>query len=273
MLKEFFRIFRQDATLTDLSLANFDDNQTIDISAGETCYIMQRFPFNHLFFEIDSANTAEAAMNIQYWDGTAFRASVDKLDATMSGLSTLGKTGVFQFQRDNAYSWCRVIDTSKNGPEELKDLTVYDMFASRLIFSGPVDCKIKTIQYSFCTNDDLLMFDVEVNSYLDSFETGKTNWNKEIMTASKLLIMDLRARSMLDNYGQILMFDDFFAACAYKTLYLIYSNLGKGYEEKRNFAREEYNSLLAIKRVKIDLDNDGKMDARDLKGYVRTLER
>jgi hypothetical protein len=274
MLKEFFRIFRQDATLTDLSLNNFDDNQTIDINAGETCYILQRFTFNHLFFEVSSANTAESTMKVEYHDGTAWREAVDYLDSTMSGLCTLGKTGVFQFQRRQDYGWNRITDTSKTSiPTELNELHLYNMYAMRLIFSGAVKCKIKTIQYAFCTSDDLACYDVEINSYLSSFQTGKTNWNKEIMTASKLMVMDLKTRGIIDNKGQILTFDDFVSACAYKTLYLIYSNLGKGYEEKKKQASDEYNSLLSIKRFTIDENQDGFLDTRELQGFVRTMVR
>lgn len=275
MLKEFFRIFKDTgSSLVDISLNNQDDSLTVDINAGQTIYIAQKFPFNHLFFEINSASTVTSDVSIQYWDGSDFIDTVDVIDATSSGGITLSKSGVIMFQRDKNYHWNNVDDTSENNRiDELSDLVIYDMYWSRLIFSGATECKLSTIQYAFTTSESLSYYDVEIDQFFESFAVGKTNWNREIMTASKLLVMDLRKLGIIDNNGQINLFDDFSSACAYKTLYLIYSNLGKGYEPKKIQAMEEYNSLLSIKRFKIDEDKDGRTDRREYAGKVRTLTR
>ena len=280
MLYEYLRVFKEaGGVFTDLSLDNQEEAKTLTPALGSSdyLYIGQYFPFNNLFFHIgDVANATSSSITIQYWDGTAWRSAVDILDATASSGVPLARSGVVQFSPDRDYGWQKVNDTTdSNAPSELSTLTIYELYWIRVKFNSGMTAgtEIKEVSYAFTDTQELNNIDIEINSFYDSFASGKTDWIVEIITASKMLIVDLKRQGLVYNKGQVLRFDDVFLACTYKTLELIYMNLGPSYSDKRSDIRNLYIEALNIKRFTIDKDSDGYVDRNEINNSIKRLVR
>jgi len=277
MLLNYFRLFKYDTSITDLSLDNQNPSTllTPSLVVGNYLYIAQEFPFNNVFFHLDTANTELATVNVEYFDGN-WKQAVDVLDGTSVAGIPFAQSGVLQWSPDQSNGWVRIGDTSteKTAPH-LNTLKLYDLYWIRLSVTADLlaGLKFKEISYCFTTSDQLNHIDIEVNGFLAAFGTGKTDWNKEIITASKLVVSDLKARQFIAHQGQILRFDDISHATTLKALDLIYMNLGPSYVERRKEIRELYANALNVKGWTIDEDLDGFVDHKEVASKVYRLVR
>ena len=131
----------------------------------------------------------------------------------------------------------------------------------------------KRIVYAFTRSQQLDNLDVTINQFLTSFSAGKTNWDDEIITASVQLVNDLRRRGLVVSPGEILRFDDVSMACDYKTLMLIYKNLGPGYKDKLDQAKLDYEDTINLRRFSFDTDANAFLDRGELNNSVNVLVR
>ena len=67
--------------------------------------------------------------------------------------------------------------------------------------------------------------------------------------------------------------DDVWLAATYKTLSLIYFNLGPSYNDKRSAVEKMYKDALNIRRYTFDTNADGRLEPREIAGQVRRLVR
>lgn len=280
MLYEYLRVLKESGgTFTDLSLDNQEEAKTLtpNLAGTDYLYIAQYFPFNNLYFRMGSTvNSIVDSITIQYYDGTQWRDMVDQLDASAVSGAPLARTGVLQFSPSRDYGWMRVSDTSdSNAPTELQTLTIYECYWLRIKFDGGITngTEIEEISYAFTDTQELNNIDIEINNFYNAFATGKSDWIDEILTASKMLVIDLKRQGLVMDKGAILRFDDVFMACTYKTLELIYMNLGPSYVDKRNDIRALYDQALNIKRFTFDKDEDGFVDRGEIKNSIKRLIR
>lgn len=267
MLYQYLRIIKG----VDLSLNNQDENQVLSlgISTGEYIYIGQYFPFNNLFFWVDSPNVNSAVLGVQYWANKEWIDAVDVLDGTSVSGVPFAQSGVIQFspKRDKNF-WQEVEDTSEvsqQNPPELNGHTIYDLYWIRIKTSANLSATdLKRVTYAFTTSQQLSKLDVEVNQFLNAFESGKLDWTREIITATELMIRDLMRRGLVVNRGQVLRFDDVSIPCDLKTLSLIYSNLGNAYKDKRLEKESEYEQAINIRNFTFDQNNNGAVDKAEV---------
>lgn len=278
MMLSYFRLFKYDGiSLTDYSLLN-QDSSTITpvLTASDYFYVAQEFPSNNFFAYVNTVNATAATLATQYWNGKEWVDAVDILDGTSSVGATFGQSGVVQFSPDDDQGWVSISDTSDStAPSELQGIKLYDLYWYRVSPSVDLDAglTLKELGYSFTTSDQLSTVDVEINNFFNAFESGKTDWIPEIMTASKMMIMDLKRLGIIVHAGNILRFDDLSMACTYKTLELIYMNLGPSYNDKKVELRKLYTDALNVNRFTIDKDKDGLVDAGEIRAQMRRLIR
>lgn len=278
MLLDYIRVFTKLAALSDKSLDNQDDSLTfaVNLNTSEYIYVAQRLPFCSLFAYLSVANANASVLSIDYWNGTEWKAAVDLMDGTSVGGKTLAKSGMIQWSSDRNYSWSRVSDTSyTGGPTELSTLKVYDSYWARLKVSSALSASsaLKELTYTFTSSQELKKIDVEVDSYFGSFASGKTDWVDEIITVSKLVVTDLKSRGLIVAPGQVIELTDIYLPATFKTLELIYSNLGPSYEDKVKSMMHKYAEAMQVKRLTFDADANGQLDTREISGVIRKLVR
>jgi len=153
----------------------------------------------------------------------------------------------------------------------MQSLTIYNMMWLRFKPTINIDALTDafSISYAFTSSQQLNNHDIEINNYYDRFAVGKTDWNNEIVTASRYLVADLKRKNIVQDHAQILRFDDVSLACEWKTLEHIYNNMGKAYVEKRDDARIQYDKYISIRERSLDKNNDASLSMDELKGSIR----
>ena len=275
MLHEYLRVLKYDGTtFSDLSLDNQNESTNLDLALTTTDYIYlgQYFAFNNFFINLDTANASTSILSLEYWNGSEWKSALDLLDGTSLSGVTLSQSGVVQFSPDRLYGWNRVSDTSEaSAPTEMQSLTIYNMMWLRFKPTINIDALTDafSISYAFTSSQQLNNHDIEINNYYDRFAVGKTDWNNEIVTASRYLVADLKRKNIVQDHAQILRFDDVSLACEWKTLEHIYNNMGKAYVEKRDDARIQYDKYISIRERSLDKNNDASLSMDELKGSIR----
>ena len=275
MLHEYLRVLKYDGTtFSDLSLDNQNESTNLDLALTTTDYIYlgQYFAFNNFFINLDTANASTSILSLEYWNGSEWKSALDLLDGTSLSGVTLSQSGVVQFSPDRLYGWNRVSDTSEaSAPTEMQSLTIYNMMWLRFKPTINIDALTDafSISYAFTSSQQLNNHDIEINNYYDRFAVGKTDWNNEIVTASRYLVADLKRKNIVQDHAQILRFDDVSLACEWKTLEHIYNNMGKAYVEKRDDARTQYDKYISIRERSLDKNNDASLSMDELKGSIR----
>lgn len=279
MLYEEMRVlYYNGSSLGDLSLDNQDEASNITLATSVTKYIYvgQKSPFTSLFIYLNTANAIASTLDVEYWDGTQWRNVADKLDGTATAGVPFAKSGVIKWYLDNDHGWNCVGDTSDNGaPAELSSIKIYNMYWMRISSADALTAgaNAKQLAYTFTSTQELNNYDVEISGFYESFATGKTDWIREIITASKLTLMEMKRRGVIMHQGQLIDMDDFTVPASFKALELIYSNLGPSYIERRKLMQEEFAKALNVQRPVIDSNADGKLDSVEEKGTPRMLVR
>jgi len=279
MLKNWIRVFKNDnGAITDLTLDNENNgvNMAFPIVAAEDEIIIGKFyPFNNLELLVSTANTNASVMAIQYWATNEWVSAVDILDGTSSSGVSLGQSGGVQFSPITAKRWTRTVDTSdtSNTPPELQTETIYNLYFLKIKFSADLSAgtELKRIFYKFTDEQAMSGLDMELTKYKTTF--GVTDWEQQIFTASKELLIDLKSRSLVQNEGQLLRLEDVYLPCAYRALAIIYFNLGDDYTDKRSEAFKMYNDLMKPDNFTVDLNANGQIDENEIDVTVRRLVR
>ncbi len=282
MLYNYIRTFYGDnGVLTDYSIDNQDELATVPlafVAAEDYVYIGQHFPVNNFFVQMDTINTNASVLSIEYWCGTinGWKAAVDILDGTTSGGKTFARSGVVQFSPAPAYIWQRVGDsTNEVMPTGLTASSVYNVYWLRIKASANISAgtDAKRICYAFTRSQQLDNLDVTIDQFLTSFNASKTNWDDEIVTASIHVVADLKRRGVIIHNGEIIRFEDISMACDYKTLSIIYKNLGPAYKEKLERVDKEYEKAVNLKRFTLDKDQDAFVSSGEISTSIKRLER
>ena len=260
-------VFSDNGVLTDYTLAaQNDDTISLPMVAGEDyIYIGQHYPFNNLFIDINTANTNAAKIKIETWADKEFHPVVDILDETTSGGVSLSRSGVVQFSPDRDEGWEFSDETDDaEAPPELAagDTNYYNLYWARISFDADLDAGtvLNLIGYRFSSTQHLEAVDPDINQFLDSWESGKTDWDEQLVLASQHVITDLQSRGLVLHAGQILRLDEVSLPTAYKCLALIYMVLGPDYEFRLEKVKQNYMELIDSKRFTFDTNKNGAED-------------
>jgi hypothetical protein len=102
---------------------------------------------------------------------------------------------------------------------------------------------------------------------------GATTWDKHIMLASEQICSILKGRQFIVDSGNVIRLDDVNLITAYKTLSIIYYNLGDDYREKRNDAERIVNDILSAGRFSFDKNSNGLQDTEEIQHREGRLTR
>lgn len=282
MLYQWIRLLNSDnGVISDLSIDNQDEsvNIPIDIEPLEDWhYLGQHYPFNNFLQQVENANSVVSSIEIQYWTGSGneWKNAVDVLDGTSRSGVACARSGVVQFSPQSGYSWHNVSDTKdETEPLGLEDVNITNIYWMRYRWTNKltVGATLKRVVYAFTRTQQIDALDTQVNEFMDSFKSGKTDWDDEIVTASIQVVNDLKRRGLIVHQGEILRFDDVTMATDLRTLILIYKNLGPGYKDKLDAAWVEYTNMSSLGRFSFDQNQNAFMDKQEIQNKVGKLVR
>jgi len=265
MLTQWIRLIKNSS---DVSLDN-QGSGTVSMDGTVSLYLGKRIPFNNFFMWLDTVNSNSVSMTIEYWGGSDWTSTVDLLDDT-EGMT---KTGVVQFSPNKKVRWSVVSDTSDgNAPSELSSFTIYDLYWLKITFSGALSAGtlLQQLTYKFTTQEEVEIKDNDISEFLTSF--GQTDWLPQILNASIEVAQDFKKKKLIIDEGQILRFDDVFILTAYKTLFIIYLNLGDSYKERRKEIADLYEKAWTGVYT-LDKNNDGVVSSSEMSVSSNRMER
>lgn len=249
-------LFSDNGTIFDLS-STLDDykngSSELEVVASEDAiYIGAYHPFNSKFFKVKTAPTLSMEPTVKYWTGSnGWKDAVEVIDET-NGLKT---SGHITWTPNKDHGWTRE-DTTKI--TELSSKTIYDLFWLKITFSIDETVELSWIGELFSSDDDLgaEFPDLLRTQTLDSFETGKTNWEHQHVIAGKLLIDDLMSKKIINFKEQLLNRKEFTLASVQKCASIIYSSFGDDYIDNKKECDIEYK-----KRINKDIFNLDKQES------------
>lgn len=267
-------IYGDNGVLTDYSVS-LDDYYVGDmtftyVTGQDYIYIGSLFPFNHLYFKFNGTNinSNSATISVQYWDSKTFRDAIDVLDETSVSGASFAQSGFVTWSTNKTYGWI-MEDTNYGGNsvEGLTSLNIYDLYWVRFSFSANLSSNVKVswLGQKFTTDNDLKDEHAELTktTFLNAFESGKTDWEAQHIRATELIISDLVEQGIIIDQGQILKREDFKLAAVKKVAQLVYTNMGKSYYDDRDNAKNEYVERINKVIPKIDLNINGRFDSNE----------
>jgi len=262
-------IYSNNDVLSDLSidLANSysGDSSFTFVAADDYLFIGSLYPFNSVYFKVKTASVTTALPAVSYWNGSAWTNSIEVQDET----NGFKKSGYITWQIDRyKSSWSRE-DTRNSGGSErvvgLGGVNIYDQYWTRLSLSADAAFALTWIGHCFINDNDLKTEYPEFKStaLLGAVEAGKTNWEEQIIRASRLVIEDLIQRRIITNQSQILDRRKMESMTVAKTAEIIYNLLGDDYTDQRAAANKEYLRRVDGQILSIDINNDGDLSPKE----------
>ena len=270
-----FRFIHSDnATLKDYSTEMNDyysGTAVIDYFTGQDyIYIGSRFPFNSFYLKVASVNAVSATPTIEYWGGNEWETAVEIIDETASSGVPLAQDGWITFTPDKQEGW-NIDDTIKsNGSEEIDGLgsiSIYDHYWVRISYSATLTSttELSFIGYIFSNDNHLKAEYIELtkSTFLDAYESGKTNWEEQHLRASEVLIDDLISDGIVNSGNQLLDRRKLIRVNVCKAAELIYDQFGDDYIDQRDQALIKYNKRKSKGIFNVDINNNAIIDQRE----------
>lgn len=241
------------------------------VAAEDKIFIGGDLPFNHRFFHFSTANTANAKISeIAVWDGDEWKPCVDILDLTLdnTGLKTFSKSGHIMWTPDKNHSWMREDTKDTQGGSHFIDglgnngVVIYDMYWVRISFTADLTATLKYVGHKFSSEEDLrpIYPELVLANTKVQFEAGKTDWIDQEFEAAEEIVRDLRKANIIKTPDQILNWQSFQRASAFKCAEIIYRAFGDDYEDNRKTARDYYWEAFKVEVANIDKNKNARLD-------------
>jgi len=239
-------------------------NVVIDYKAAtDSIYIGTELPFNSRYFKVGTTNNLSSNASIAVWDGNSWVPTKDVIDETQESHlhdTSLFKNGSISFVLDrDDRGWGSEQDS--NDIPNLTGTFIYDLFWSKWTWSA--DWKAQTslsyIGSLYSTDNDLATFypDLMNIDLMSAFETGKTDWLDQGISAAEAIERELRSKSIIMRREQLFDWSLLIEASIHKTAEIIYGGLGSAYNEAKKLALESYIKAINLKYFETDRNGDG----------------
>lgn len=241
------------------------------ITSEDAIYIGSSLPFNHLYIKLGSTVNAETSnMIVNLWDGKEWNEVAELIDGTEVEGITLSQSGFIEFVPDKNEGWSIDDTVTPSNKEEvigLGDIIIYDKYWMKITFSADLteEVVISWIGQIFSDDNDLeVEFPDLTRSTMISATTGNSNWEPQHVRSAQLIIKDLKIKGVIENKNQILNRDDLTLPSVSKVAEIIYGMLGDDYADDRNKAKKEYTERLSSALPVIDINNNARVDVKEV---------
>jgi hypothetical protein len=230
-----------------------------------------------------TVNVVSANMQIEYWDGSEWKETVEIRDRT-NGFQQSGFVTFVPNERD---SWAaddtaeKLADTTLR-PEipDLGTVVIYGRYWIRISMSAGLTANtaIKWIGNKFSDDNDLGAqkpgLDRQVFRDLFTETPGsKADYEEQHVLAGELILEDLVDQGVIWHKGQVLSRDKFKNASVSKVAELIYDQAGPNFVERRDDARRDYNERIQKMRPEVDKNKDGILHGHEVKDSQEFMSR
>lgn len=254
------------ATNTDVSVALDDFRGTpVEIplvASQDYLYVATDLPFNHKYFKILTPNAETSVVKVDIWFSRAWVPAVDVIDTTSIAGVSLAQSGIIQWGTDRLKGWDVELDSDDVTGISIKG--IYSKFWARFYWDTTLsnDTEMTYLGHRFSSDTELYSFypDLNNDALKTTFATGKTTWDDQAFIAAGAIERDLKAKGIALSPNQILNWQIFSEASVHKVAEIIYSGLGRAYEENRKNAKAYYAEALGLTYFEIDQNKTGMIE-------------
>ena len=277
-------VFSDDGTLADKTaeLKDYYGSETVlpIVAAEDKLYFGSSFAFNSVYVKMNTPNVSASVVSVEYWDGGEWQSAVEVIDETISSGATFGQSGYITFVPNKSNRWALEDTVGSNNNETitgLGDITIYDKYWMRLSFTNDLDVTtgLQFVGHKFTGDDELGTEypDLVRSNYMAAFETGKTDWDEQSVTASNLVIQDLIRKQIINSGGQLLDRHKMTPAATSKLAEIIFNAGGDKRKDDKDAARKEYSIRMNLSLYNRDENSDGRLDRKEIKSRQGRLVR
>lgn len=275
-------IFSDNGTLSDITIAQNDPvagSSLIDmVAAQDAIFVGSVLPFNHRYIQVSSANNVASVLSIALWDGTQFTPAVDVKDLTSSAGVTLTQSGTISFTKQKNKNWTRADASTVTG---ITSLNIYDLYWAKITVSVNLlnTTAISFVGHRFCDENKLKSYypDLGISLTKDKYESGKTNWNEQLIAATDEIIKRLMSSYALDDRiisgDQVYDYEVYSLACVHKTAHIIFNGFGEAYEDEAEKASKAFEEAMKVGPPKLDLNQSGTLDRSEMYKSTSVVRR
>ncbi len=261
---------------TEISKYKTGTSTLTAVTTTDALYLGMDFPFNHFYLKMGTTvNLVSTTMTVQLWNNNEFVDVVELNDET----DALSQSGYVTFVPDKYEQWNRE-DTKQQTTvfiDELSDVTIYNKYWAKVTFADTLTSSVELswLGQKFCSEDDLEAEHPQLNRSVirEAFESGKTDWEHQIIRASEVVVKDLISNGIIDSKERILEKEQLKLSTVSKLSEIIFSELGDDYEDDRIKARNEYKSRLNKAVNRTDNNNNAIIETRELTARSGVLFR
>ena len=260
------RLFLAQGGLTDYTelLDYYSSASAFVLTTSDYFYMASLYPFNNFWAKMGVANTNSANVSVEYW-ADEWKTAVEVVDDT----NGFQQDGYIYFTPDKRSRWFRESTRENDQPRipELSTVTIYDMYWMRISVDANLSAgtTLKYIGHKFCSDSDLFAEYREFKNpnFISAYESGKTDWEEQIVRASDLIVKDMVAKNIIVHKGQLLDHKKLLLPTVPKTAGVIYQNLGDDYKDDLKNAKLEAASRLSNQIFHVDHDNDARLEYKE----------
>ena len=250
------------------------DTYQMIMTPDDAIYISSDFPLNHFYVKMgELTNGIDSEMLVEYWSNIGWAPVANLNDYTYS----LNGSGFIEFTPSKDESWLRQ-DTNSQGSliTDLESIKIYDQHWIKISFSIELEqVDIEWIGNKFSDDYDLFseypIFNDE--TFLTSYEAGKTTWEEQHVKAAELIIQDLKRKNIILGAEQILDRDILMPAAVSKVAEIIFNAFGNDYRQQRDDAKLEYAKRIDLSKFVIDTNGNAIKDHSDVVATQGWLSR
>ena len=252
------RVFLSQGGLTELpALSDFQSTATsLTLNPGEYLYISSPARFNSQYLKITTPAGAPVGLTVEYWGGSdeQWVSVVDQVDRT-DGLTS---SGLLSFTLDREKSWA-LADSSDIAAVSSK--TIYDSFWCRIGVDALASFDLNWLGYLFVDTDSKLYTQYPLlgdSDFMAGF--GVTDWEKQRIEASELVMVELIGHNHMQNPGQLMSYNQMRLLTIPYTAYLAFKAAsGDYYKQAASDAYADYQKVRQNSHLLVDTNGDGNI--------------
>lgn len=272
-------LVEDDGSLTDVSFDVTNLNQDTvtlpNVSSEDAIFVGRTLPWNHLYFDVATANDQASIMTVQAWNGREWVSVVNLLDGTNDGTGLFEKSGISFWINDKREVWQKE-DT--DAISDLSSVTIYGMYWLKITFSADINAStsIRYIGQKFSRDSDLeLMYpELLLAGSLAAFKSGKTSWDDQHILAAQIISEDLKNTfDVYVNSSQVLDWEQFRVASTHLVASMAFRAYGDDFKDNFNQAIKDYKIAFEKAKPKFDLNKNARIDDGERLGQAGVFRR
>jgi hypothetical protein len=217
-------------------------------------------PFQSRHMQFENLNTTTVSLTVEYWNGSAWVATVDFVD------QTLGLT------RSGFLSWTNQADWVASKQAPINDIS---LFWIRVSVDLDLDAgtSLQSVLNLFSDDDSLRLYYPELVNDTRFLPQDRTDYLDQHVAAKDLVVLKLKQRRLIKDERQILDINEVFTAATHACAYLILHPVATSETiiELAERALKAFENEVSQLALSVDQSDDGTLSEAERVDFGETF--